>query len=118
MADMRCSRCDRPRPPEEPADIGELVGHLPDRAGGSESIFGTPAPWGSIDGLPVCPACQTAEEQREMARRIVTMVEDEIARMRGKDAEPTSLEAPLIAYAMFLREQLDAITPPPPPPAQ
>ena len=116
MIEMHCSRCSRPRLPNELEDIGQLVGHLPHSEQPDESLLGDSGPWASLDGLDVCPQCQTPQEQRGLARDVVAMIEAEITRTRDENTDPTPHEAALIAYAMFLRERLEALSSPPPPP--
>ena len=68
---------------------------------------------GRIDGVDVCPDCQTPSERRDLAQRIVAMVEAEIAESGKRGGDPLPHEAALIAFALSLRE---TSTPPPPPP--
>jgi len=64
-------------------------------------------PWARLDGEDVCPSCQTPEERRDVARRIVAAIEAAIARMAENGDEPTVPESGLIAYAMRLRDRLE-----------
>lgn len=86
MSSDRCSRCGRDRP------------------------AGDPFP-GPVDGPwleEVCPECQSEEERREAAERIVAAIEREIERRREQGIEPDRHEAALVAYAMGLRAAAEA----------
>jgi hypothetical protein len=66
------------------------------------------APWAPIEGADVCPDCQTPDERREIATRILAAIESEIERRRREEIPPDDVEGALIAHALSLREQLDA----------
>lgn len=108
MAEMHCSRCDRVREPDELRDLGELVGSV-DHEPYDRPLLRDPGPWASIDGVDVCPQCQTSREQEEIARRAVAMVEADVARSQDEHSDRTRGEAALIAFAMLLRERLDSL---------
>jgi hypothetical protein len=109
MSEVRCSRCGRTPRREELQGFGQP---LVSASSGTEAFpFESMRPWASIEGKDVCPDCQTAAERGALADRIVSMVEEEIARSRERGSEPLPHEAALIAFALGLRE-----TSPPPPP--
>lgn len=109
MAEMRCSRCDRVRGPDEFTGLGELVGSVSKQPPLAGSLLGDPGPWAEIDGLDVCPQCQTPREREDVARRTVALIEARISRLQDEHAEPTQGESPLIAFAMLARERLAAL---------
>ena len=53
----------------------------------------------SADGL-VCAECQTREDQADVERRIIGMVDREIARRQELGIPPDDHEGPLIAYVL------------------
>jgi hypothetical protein len=57
----------------------------------------------SADGL-VCAECQSREDQADAERRILRMVDREIARRQELGIPPDEKEGPLIAYALGLRD--------------
>ncbi len=64
--------------------------------------------WASIEGADVCPDCQTPNERRELGLRIIAWIEAEIERRRRGGRAPDEIESGLIAYAMSVREGLEA----------
>jgi hypothetical protein len=83
-----CARCGRTRPSE----------HL--TAGDAPVITDS---WAVLDGLVVCPDCQTADERREVEDRIIAAILNEIDRRQRGDVPPDEYEMALGAYAMALR---------------
>jgi hypothetical protein len=109
MPEIRCSRCERSRRPAEFQGFGEL---LATATSTDEFPFASLRAWGEVDGVDVCPDCQMPAERRELAQRIVEMVEVALAE-RGSD--PLPHEAALIAFALSLREDLGRAPAPPGP---
>ena len=72
--------------------------------------------WARISDEDICPQCLTAEEEQELARSYIQLVEAEIARSQATGSDPHPHEEALIAYALVLRSRL--ATPPPPPPRE
>jgi hypothetical protein len=112
MPDTRCSRCGRMRRPDEVDEGGQLAVGLGADDPDTRSIFGGQGPWATIDGVVVCPTCQTPAEQRDIASRIVSAIESEIERAHTTAADAPLPEPALIAYAMQLRERLESLAGP------
>jgi rubredoxin len=104
MSQFRCSRCGRARRPDELRDFGHPLETIAAREQPDEFPFATLQPWTSIDGLHVCPQCQTAQERRDLAATIISAVEAEITKNREEAADPLPHEAALIAFALKLRD--------------
>jgi hypothetical protein len=107
MADRRCARCGRMRHLETVEEVDQRS---------INPFVGRPGPWATIDDQLVCFTCQTPEEQRDLARRIVDAIERQAAEVTAQGTDPPPPEPPLIAYAMELRERLGPIPSTPPPP--
>lgn len=102
MSSAQCARCGRERAERDRGGEGATAGtDLP--------FFGpAAAPWASIGGDDVCPECQSAEERRYAAQRVVAAIECEIERRRSAGLPSDPYEAALIAYAMASRGAAEA----------
>jgi hypothetical protein len=86
-----CSGCGRPRPSAHLSDVAAPI--ITDS-------------WAVLDDRVVCPNCQTADERREVADRIVSAILTEIDRRQRGGVPPDEYEMVLGAYAMTLRDRL------------
>jgi hypothetical protein len=87
MADS-CARCGRTRSSEQlPAADAPIAADS----------------WAVLNDRVVCPDCQTVDERRQNADRIVAAILNEIDRRQRGDIPPDQYEMALGAYAMALR---------------
>lgn len=101
METTPCGRCGRDRPTVAfHADDFHASTHLaPEGA--------TQGAWASFLGEDVCPDCQSTEERREVAERVVALIEGEIERRQRTGVPSDAYEAALVAYAMAIRARHD-----------
>ena len=91
---LRCSRCGRT------ANLDER-GPLPGWTGALEETPLGVAAWASIDGVDVCPQCQTADERDSIRERILRAITSEVERS-GNDVDPSGRDSAMINFAMNL----------------
>jgi hypothetical protein len=112
-----CSRCGRAQRHKELTWQGSVLGLMRDEADIDGRVLFEGQAWGRIADQDICPECISAEEEQELARSYVDLVEQEVTRLQAAGDEPSAHEAALIAYALVLRSRLadaDQRTLPPP----
>jgi hypothetical protein len=77
------------------------MGPLPVSSGTLEETPPTVAPWASIDGVDVCPQCQTAPEREMIRARILDAITSEVERS-GNNIDPSGRDSAMINLAMTL----------------
>jgi|GEM_PF-4412756 hypothetical protein len=101
MTIRQCSRCGRIDDANNVIDEALPLPPAPGRdAGAANRVL-----WTTINNETVCPECQTESERRDATRRVVTAIEEHVARSTAVGTEPLPIEAGIVPYAMTLREQ-------------
>lgn len=103
MSSRRCSRCGR----TQQGDDDALSAAASELKAGSLPSGARYWPWASVEGLDVCPECQTSDEREDAARRMIAMIEAAMDRRSRESVPPEEAEPPLIAFAMAWREWLE-----------
>ena len=97
---VTCSRCGRARRPEESTGPGSALEFMSEQAGIDGRVLLEGQTWARISDEDICPQCLTAEEEQELARSYIQLVEAEIARSQATGSDPHPHEEALIAYAL------------------
>lgn len=96
MSSEPCARCGRQR--------GAAHRDIPAAVDGPDGPGHEPEPpWAEFDGEEVCPGCQTPQERRAAAARVVEGLVREIARRQEAGEAPDQYEAALIEFVMAHR---------------
>jgi hypothetical protein len=100
MSANGCARCGRNRPDSVSQSVDPSV---------ATSLPGPPdGAWARLGDEDVCPACQTLDERREVAMRVVSMIEREIALRQDRGIPPDEFEPPLAGFAMDERADAES----------
>ena len=118
---ITCARCGRVQGHEELTWQGSALASMPEHADVDGRVLLEGNAWARIADQDICPDCLTAEEEQELARSYIDLLEAEVRRSQAAGTDPTPHEAALISYALVLRSRLASTderkpTPPPPPP--
>lgn len=114
---MTCARCGRSPRAEELVGPGMALDRMSDDADPEGRVLLEGKAWARVVSADVCPDCLTPEEERELARSYIQMIEAEVERLQASGGSGEPHEAALIRYALVLRSRLaDANQGYPPPP--
>src|SRR6187401_3344771 len=105
MRELRCGRCDREGPGADRIDAAWSRAARTDPSSVSDLLNDS---WARIDGVDVCPSCQTDSDKAQVARRLVDIVENAVRGNDDNDVEPSPDEDAVIGFAMQMREALAA----------
>src|SRR5207253_6986985 len=97
---MTCARCGRSRRADELTGLGTTLDRMPDGADIDGRVFLEGRTWARISSADICPDCLKPEEERELARSYIRLIEDEVARSQAAGGDPDPREPVLVAYAL------------------